>query len=395
MNDSQKDNILIILPSIPYPLRADGRSVRYLPLIKYLSKNHNVDLVIIHHTEFEKERIDGISEQCRKVITVNDRSSLKNGFIKKAFWYIYHLFPWTPPFLLIKHNSKLIVRDILKGVGNNKYKTLLWVTPNYSPYLDPVRKSVNPDRVVVDFIDSPALWAKRDQINFPKYSLLSKYEGWKMIRWEGKLIRNSSATIYISPVDASAVPEIIVKGYTRYVVNNGINIAEYNDSLMSEISHPNIGFLGNMGYEPNIEAVTWLYENVYVPLKKDIPELNLIIIGRNPQGVIRNLGNQKDVIVTGTVDDIWPYVNSIDIFVFPIWMGTGIKNKLLEAMFARKPVITTPVGNDGIGGESGKHLIVCHSENEFIKETKCLIKSEEKRRLLGSEGHEHVLVKFS
>ena len=77
------------------------------------------------------------------------------------------------------------------------------------------------------------------------------------------------------------------------------------------------------------------------------------------------LAERPGVVVTGTIDDIWSYVNGIDIFVFPLWRGVGVKNKIIEAMYARRPVVTTLVGNEGIEGTVGRDLLVCHTAEEF------------------------------
>src|SRR4029079_1233690 len=96
-----------------------------------------------------------------------------------------------------------------------------------------------------------------------------------------------------------------------------------------------------------------------------LPELSLYIIGSNPVDSVRALGKKPGVTVTGTVDDIWPYVNAIDLFVFPLWKGTGLKNKVLEAMYAKRPVVTTRIGNEGIDAVSGRDLVICDSAADF------------------------------
>ena len=391
----EKKNILIVLPALPHPLRSDGRSVRYLPIIRCLADNHNVDLLVISEEKPSVVSLRALSTICRRVVEIRVPSPEQFGILRKGLTWIMGSMPWSPPYLYVKHGGEVISRQIIENLKGSHYDVLLWGTVEYTPYLLEVMKGLEAKRVIVDFIDSPTLWAKRVHERRGILSLDSWYKYWKMVRWEGKVSRKASAVMYISPIDAAAVPTMYTDGIERHVVNNGINVENYLDTQMAEIPRPNIGFLGNMGYGPNIEAVAWLYERVYVPLKKEMPGLSLLITGRNPDPSVIEMGRKEGVIVTGEVDDIWPYVNSVDLFLFPIWMGTGIKNKVIEAMFAGRPVITTPVGNDGINGEHGTHLMICNSEEEFIRESLTLIRSEERRRLLGQRGHTHVVESFS
>jgi glycosyltransferase involved in cell wall biosynthesis len=95
------------------------------------------------------------------------------------------------------------------------------------------------------------------------------------------------------------------------------------------------------------------------------------------------------------VEDIWPYVNAVDLFVFPLWSGTGVKNKILESMFAARPVITTPIGNEGIDAVDGEEIVICRDADQFRRETSRLLDSPEERRRIGENGRNFVRQRFS
>jgi glycosyltransferase involved in cell wall biosynthesis len=201
--------------------------------------------------------------------------------------------------------------------------------------------------------------------------------------------------VYISDVDAASVPPKMGPVSSRHVIPNGIFGQNSTGSADTGIPSPNIGFLGNMSYPPNIEAVHWLYEKVFIPLRGKRTNLSLIIIGRNPVDSIRDLGRQPGVFVTGTVEDIWPYVNSIDLFAFPLRVGAGMKNKILEVMYARKPVLTTKIGNEGINAVPGRDLLICRTREEFQKEATRLLEQTRERIRIGNSAHEFVAGNYS
>jgi glycosyltransferase involved in cell wall biosynthesis len=110
---------------------------------------------------------------------------------------------------------------------------------------------------------------------------------------------------------------------------------------------------------------------------------------------VLELGAVPGVTVTGTVEDIWPHVNSVDLFLFPLWTGTGLKNKILESMFAGRPVITTPIGNEGIDAVHGRDILICRDSVRFREETSRLLDSPEERRRIGGNAREFVRNGFS
>jgi glycosyltransferase involved in cell wall biosynthesis len=145
-----------------------------------------------------------------------------------------------------------------------------------------------------------------------------------------------------------------------------------------------------MSYPPNIDAVHWLFEKVFLPIREKSKNLSLIIIGRNPADSVKDLGNRAGVTVTGTVEDIWPYVNSVDLFAFPLHIGAGMKNKVLEVMYAGKPVLTTRVGNEGINAVPGKDLLICRTPEEFQQEAIRLLEQVNERIKIGNSAREFV-----
>jgi glycosyltransferase involved in cell wall biosynthesis len=392
---SSLKKILFIFPVVPFPIRANGVSVRYLPVIQYLAEKYLIDIIIIDGGTADLSKVAAMKKFCRNVFIVPDPKFEKHTLISKINTKINFLFPWTAPISFVVNGGQKIAHNIAEFTKGRHYHSLVWVGAYLSPYLFTALKSMSVDRVVVDFIDSPTLWQKRRHKKSLGLSSFQKYECWKTMRWEAKIIKNVSSSIYISAVDVGFIPRYMTSGHPRHVIPNGIWIDSYTSKTMPDIPTPNIGFLGNMGYFPNVEAVKWLYKDVYIPIRKLIPELSLIIIGRDPDKSIQEMGKLPGVIVTGTVDDIWCYINSIDIFVFPLWIGGGLKNKILEAMYAGRAVITTEIGNEGIDAVSGRNIFICSEASDFRSVVKQLLESENERIRIGNAGNKFVVEKFS
>jgi glycosyltransferase involved in cell wall biosynthesis len=122
--------------------------------------------------------------------------------------------------------------------------------------------------------------------------------------------------------------------------------------------------------------------------------LSLVVVGRYPSPSILALGKHPGVIVTGAVDDIWPYIRAIDVFVFPLLRGAGLKNKILEAMYGGRPVVTTEIGQEGIDATPGENIVLCRTSEEFRKEVIRLLDSPAERDRMGNSARAFVKEKF-
>ena len=101
------------------------------------------------------------------------------------------------------------------------------------------------------------------------------------------------------------------------------------------------------------------------------------------------------VIVTGGVDDVWPYINGIDVFLFPLLQGAGLKNKILEAMYAGRPVVTTEIGNEGIDADSRERVRALPDTRGFSAGSDQAVEFPGRKSSHGELGLAFVKKKFS
>jgi glycosyltransferase involved in cell wall biosynthesis len=381
----------MVFPAAPYPLRASGLSIRYLPVIEHLSGRYVLDLVIIGEQDVSAASIDSLRAYSRHVTVVEGPSTVIHGPASKALMQARIMLPWTLPNLCTFYEGRRLARQVEALTSGRCYDCLVSVGGLYTPYLSAVARN----RTVVDFIDSPSLLVRRGVLRAYGASVPNRYELWKVLRWEASVIRTADASVYVSEVDARVIPESWTPGRTRRVIPNGVSVNGYSPGVDERVTSPSIAFLGNMGYPPNVEAVQWLFEHVFLPVRRSVPELSLYVIGRSPADAVTALGRRPGVTVTGHVDDLWPYVNAVDVFVFPIWRGAGLKNKVLEALYAKRAVITTEIGSEGVGATHGRELIVCSTAEQFQDAVLSLLRCPDERRRLGEAGHRVVRERFS
>jgi glycosyltransferase involved in cell wall biosynthesis len=132
-----------------------------------------------------------------------------------------------------------------------------------------------------------------------------------------------------------------------------------------------------MRREVNIEAARHFCRKIFPLVKEKVPDAVFVIAGVAPPPDIVQMGDGTNVIVTGYVESMTEIYRNCRIFVAPLLLGGGIIVKILDAMAAGRPVVTTRIGNEGILAEDGKEVFVAHSEKEFADRVILLLEDDD------------------
>ncbi|WP_346916276.1 glycosyltransferase family 4 protein [Clostridium sp.] len=211
-------------------------------------------------------------------------------------------------------------------------------------------------------------------------SLLEKYEK-KMIKIFDKIFLVSDK-------------EKQILNSNNVVVNpNGVG----RNNRMKNSNHKEdiIVFHGNMGYFPNAEAVNMFCKDIWPEVHKLYPNYKFYIVGNNPSQSVIKLGGKNNIVVTGFVENIYEYLDKAKIGVYPLSAGTGMQNKILEALISGLPTVTTKFAIQGIKDISNKETLICNTKEEIISNIKNLIENEDNRKNIAENGIEFVKDKFS
>jgi glycosyltransferase involved in cell wall biosynthesis len=148
------------------------------------------------------------------------------------------------------------------------------------------------------------------------------------------------------------------------VIPNGVD-ASFFDYPQIEKTH-DILFAGNFSYPPNIEAAVYLVKEILPLLAKRGYRPSVLLSGADPHPRVKALASDQ-VTVTGWVNDIRESYARSRIFVAPLFIGTGLQNKLLEAMAMELPCITTPLANNALGATNNENILLAEESEEFVE----------------------------
>jgi glycosyltransferase involved in cell wall biosynthesis len=154
-------------------------------------------------------------------------------------------------------------------------------------------------------------------------------------------------------------------------------------------------FSGSMDWRPNEDAVLY-FANAILPLiRSNVPGVSMTVVGRNPSARLRDAARRAGVEVTGTVDDVRPFIGAGSVYVVPLRAGGGTRLKILEALAMAKPVVSTTIGAEGLGLEPDRHARMADDPGDFARAVVELLRSPEWRSSLGRAGRHLVESQFS
>jgi glycosyltransferase involved in cell wall biosynthesis len=149
-----------------------------------------------------------------------------------------------------------------------------------------------------------------------------------------------------------------------------------------------------MHYEPHVRAARFLAEQVMPLVWKQMPSARLLLAGAYPKKQVVGLANER-VTVSGFVEDIRESYASAKILAAPMQTGSGLQNKLLEAMSMRIPCVTTTIANNSLHAAAGKEVLIGDTAEAFAEQVLLLLQDEQKRNDLAQQGYDFVHENFS
>ncbi len=382
MSSRFRESLLLVFPEVPYPARENGISIRYTPIIEKLHEKYEIHVALILRPGIVFKCDDYFSNML-KSISVHQRRPVSVSLFRRVVTRLIKCFPVGLPYQLYYYDNQEIDR-FLRTVLSRNFDRVVWVS---SIYLELGFRYIDPKKISVDAIDSMYSYFIREH----KKSIFYPIDRYLMCRWEKLIIQKSKSMSFVSPADVSQYKNDPVLNSKVHLIPNGVYLKDCALDLSGDVSIPSartftVGFLGNMGYQPNILAALRL-KRIFDRLRWRFPGAKLFIIGRDPVSEIQELASDEAISVTGTVESIWPFVAEVDVFAFPMVSGAGQQNKLLEVMIAKRAVVANALANSGVGATPDEDFLLAESDDDFVEAISVLLSNSSKRAEVALSGY--------
>jgi sugar transferase (PEP-CTERM/EpsH1 system associated) len=380
--------LLYLVHRLPYPPNK-GDKVRSYHLLKHLAGRHRVFLGTFVDDPQDEIHVDTVREYC-------------------ADMYVARI------------NPRLAKLMSLSGLVNNSALTLSYYrNAGLQSWVDRTVREQQVDAVVifssvmaqfvqgfpnvrklVDFVDVDSLkWSQYAPQHRWPMSWLYRREGKRLLAFERSVAVQASRSFFVTQAESELfcglAPEC---AGTVEAMCNGVD-ADYF-SPQHELPVPfdsqelPLVFTGAMDYWPNVDAVTWFAKEILPTLLQRSPAVRFYIVGRNPTAEVQALAS-KQVVVTGTVPDVRPYLRYAAVVVAPLRLARGVQNKVLEAMAMAVPVVASQECSTAIDAVPERDFLTAGTSSQFVAQLEAILREPDRARSIGTAARKRVLARYS
>ena len=328
--------IAFLTPYLPFPPDTGGK-LRSYHLFTQLARRHEVDVFTVHYEEHPRG-IEEVKKRCSRLYLFRLSRSWSRAYRLRQ---IIAALPRSVDYFHTAE-SLAVVRQYLTS---NQYDLIFVDELVMIPY---AMGLTTPCVLSQQKIDYAHYWETAVARSWGQEKLLDYLEALKLKRFLAHALRAD----YIQCIVCSTIDEQIVHQMnpriTTFVMPNGVDMSQFPEparyrTTMSD-EGPTLAYVGTMSYYPNIDAILYFWREMYQHIAAQIPNVRLLIVGHNPPREILRLAESPNVVVTGTVPDVRPYLNQSTAMIVPLRLGGGTRLKILEAMAMGVPIVSTSVG---------------------------------------------------
>jgi sugar transferase (PEP-CTERM/EpsH1 system associated) len=363
--------IFVLLSRIPYPLEK-GDKLRAFHQIKVLSEKHEIILCALNPLpKADKQKaFEQLQPYCRSINFIDLPACGRAVNILRAY---FSGFPLQSGYFYSRRADRKIKALVAEYQPDHLFAQL----SRTARYLMDI-----PIKKTLDYQDAFSYGLKRraDKAGFLLKSVF-RLEYKRMEAFEKEIFDLFDQKIIISEQDRDLIPH--PGKLTITVIQNGVDMEFFYP--LSRKKSQEIVFTGNMKYPPNVDAAQFLAKEIMPLVWQRKPDARLLLAGASPHHKVRSLASRK-IKVSGWMDDIREAYAGSDVFIAPMRMGTGLQNKLLEAMAMKIPCITTPLANAALKAKEKKEILTGNNAKELADALLFLLENRGERQKLTEEA---------
>ncbi len=373
-----KPKLIVILSRIPYPLEK-GDKLRAYHQIRELSHEFRIYLFALNNTTVAIDKAKkALNPFCQEIHFIH-RSKCAIG------WNMMLAFLKGQPVQLGYFYTKKAHRSILKNaqrIAADYVYCQLIRTAELAKGLQGIK--------TIDYQDVFSKGVERRIKKAPFYLKgLFRMEYKRLLQYEQKVFDCFEHKTIISKPDRDLIPH--PNREQIHIIPNGVDYTFFSPQKNSE-KKVDLVFTGNMSYPPNINSAEFLALEILPEVHKIKAGVSLMIAGASPHPRVQALASEY-ITATGWMDDIRDAYNQSRIFIAPMQIGTGLQNKLLEAMSMKLPGLTSALANDALGAKEGEELLIGSNAASYASHIIHLLENKAFADEIASKGqafvHQH------
>ena len=372
--------MMVITSRFPYPLDK-GDKLRAYHQIKELAKECEVHLVSLSNKNIHEKDKNELEKICKSV-SIYKLNKLQS--VLSLFGALFNKKPFQVALFYNKNIHKKIKKKTREINPNHIYCQLIRCAEYVKDEFD-IPKTI-------DFMDVLSKGIERRISTSPFYlKKILETEAERLKIYENIMFEYFDNHAIISLQDQELIYH--VKREEIAIIPNGIDTHFFSPDSKIKKKYTLL-FNGNMQYQPNVKSAIYIVTYILPLVKEKIPRVSLLISGTSPTKEVQELASDA-VTVSGWMDDIRDAYNQAIIFIAPMQIGTGLQNKLLEAMAMEMPCVTSKLANNALNAKTNDEILIGNSKEEYAELIIKLINDSSKREALGKNGQTYVRNNFN
>lgn len=375
----------MLVPFLPNAQTSGGQT-RWYNLVKFLSETHEITLFSLIKDESERKFIPELEKYCKKVrVFTRPRS------------------PWTPrnillsvfspfPLLLIRNFSfkerTAVKRELEKGDYDLIHAEAFYVMPHIPATAVP---SIQVEQTIWHKVYQHHVATEVNTLLKPFFMLdVLKLKFWEVYFW-----KKATRLFTVSP-DDKVIMEGLIPGEKVGVIPNGVDVSYYTSKTVKKHDPARVMYgVTNFEWMQNTEAADSLIHEVWPKIKVKYKNAKLWIVGRMiPPSIVKLSTQREDILVTESIKDARDAYLGATVMVTPIKGSGGTRLKILEALAAGLPVVSTTVGVAGLNLRHGVEVLISDTPQGLASQTVKLLKDKDLRNKIGKNGQNFVKNNF-
>lgn len=376
--------ILYLCHRVPFP-PDKGEKIRAYHQLRALAARHEVDLFTLADDPRDMAHQAALEELCRHVTIARVIPKLAR---LRSMPYLLSRTPLTIPYFY----SSALRTQVDAAVAKGGYDRIFVYCSAMAQYV-PWEASIP---VVMDLVDVDSdKWTQyATRTGFP-FSTIYRKEGRDLRAYEREVSEKSACVVVTTEREAQLARDVAPAARV-HVVSVGVDTGYFAPApAIAQPREPAVIFTGDMSYFPNQEGVTYFTRDILPILRRHIPNVRFLIVGRNPSRQVEALQDVHGVEVTGAVPDVRPFLAQASVAVAPLRIAAGVQNKILEAMSCGLPVVATERASQGLRTSVAELVGLGNTPEAFANCVVRLFREPAHARDLGLEGRRRVAAEYS
>lgn len=371
--------ILMLCNKSPWPKREGGPIAMHAMISGLLQAGHSVKVLAANTNKYnvDPETIPADFKEKTAIEFVNIDLSL-------SIWGALFNFLKGTSYHVSRFHTKAFAQKITEILLHDTFDIIQLETLHMATYLDIIRKYSKAPVVLRAHNIEHKIWQRiAENCPNPVKRIYINHLYRTLRRFEIGVLNKMDGIVAITPVDARNFDRL---SHSSNIVSIpfGINLETLPVNPVQP-AEPSLFHIGTMNWFPNEEGIRWLIDEVWPKVSQRLPEIELHLAGRYMPEWLQKLSVPR-ITVDGEVPDVWEYMQRFSIMVVPLFSGSGIRIKIVEAMTAGKAIITTAIGAEGINYENGQHLIIAKDARSFTDAVVKLCNDKQLRDSLGKNA---------